>query len=368
MKKLMSDPVVINHKISPLDVQLFFMDDTLRNDDSSSEVLVDMEAQKYIYTLIPKDLWYLTKYAKIMKRPASKNAWVNPYSLFLSEDSYKTGLEFVKKHKSLLDKTEKKYDVPYEYFTAILFVETRFGKITGDYHVFSVYNSLYHFDEEKFYDRMITLNPILNKLPSQNNYNTTFWTDPLFMAFIQPLNFTSIVINSQNNKTLPGTSESTDNSQKNDNITENKNEIKNKALPNYQTLKVKFDKLLQHRINWAYTELRSLLIMAHKFKLDIHTLHGSWAGAFGLCQFIPSSYIRLARDGNKDKIIDLYNLDDALASTAHYLKKSGLTPNNRNTIRHAIYLYNHSTEYVDIVEKYALTLKKRERELETKEE
>src|SRR5208283_2354364 len=52
-------------------------------------------------------------------------------------------------------------------------------------------------------------------------------------------------------------------------------------------------------------------------------LAGSWAGAFGQTQFMPSSYLRLAvagGDGRRD-IID--SADDALNSTAHYFVKSG---------------------------------------------
>ena len=52
-------------------------------------------------------------------------------------------------------------------------------------------------------------------------------------------------------------------------------------------------------------------------------LAGSWAGAFGQTQFMPSSYLRLAApgsDGSRD-IVD--SADDALSSTAHYFVKSG---------------------------------------------
>jgi lytic murein transglycosylase len=49
---------------------------------------------------------------------------------------------------------------------------------------------------------------------------------------------------------------------------------------------------------------------------------GSWSGAFGMTQFIPTSFLAFAVDGDGDGCIDLYgSLADALASTANYLLK-----------------------------------------------
>lgn len=53
-------------------------------------------------------------------------------------------------------------------------------------------------------------------------------------------------------------------------------------------------------------------------------LIGSWAGAMGQCQFMPSSFIKYAADGDDDGIIDIWNnVDDVFASTANYLAKEG---------------------------------------------
>lgn len=54
------------------------------------------------------------------------------------------------------------------------------------------------------------------------------------------------------------------------------------------------------------------------------TLKGSWAGAFGYPQFLPSVYLRLAQDGDGDGDRDIWNSRaDALASIAHYLRDAG---------------------------------------------
>jgi lytic murein transglycosylase len=53
---------------------------------------------------------------------------------------------------------------------------------------------------------------------------------------------------------------------------------------------------------------------------------GSWSGAFGMTQFIPTSFYELAADGDGDGRIDLYgSLPDALASTANHLLKRKAT-------------------------------------------
>ena len=51
---------------------------------------------------------------------------------------------------------------------------------------------------------------------------------------------------------------------------------------------------------------------------------GSWAGAFGQTQFMPTTFLRLAKDGDGDSKRNLItNPVDALASTAHFLRKAG---------------------------------------------
>jgi len=53
-------------------------------------------------------------------------------------------------------------------------------------------------------------------------------------------------------------------------------------------------------------------------------LTGSWAGAFGQTQFMPSTYLRLAVDGDGDGRRDLVDSTaDALHSTANFLARAG---------------------------------------------
>jgi membrane-bound lytic murein transglycosylase B len=71
-------------------------------------------------------------------------------------------------------------------------------------------------------------------------------------------------------------------------------------------------------------ELRSFLIMCRQYKLDPLKIKGSYAGAMGYGQFIPSSYLAYAVDFDGDNIKDIWsNPVDAIGSVANYLKQHG---------------------------------------------
>ena len=54
--------------------------------------------------------------------------------------------------------------------------------------------------------------------------------------------------------------------------------------------------------------------------------HGAAHGEIGHTQFLAGNVVKYGRDGNGDGRVDLYNLTDAMASTAHYLRKKGWKP------------------------------------------
>jgi membrane-bound lytic murein transglycosylase B len=75
------------------------------------------------------------------------------------------------------------------------------------------------------------------------------------------------------------------------------------------------------------SELEQFLILARENKLDPLTLVGSYAGAVGAPQFMPSSYRRYAVDADGDSQRDLWsNWDDIIASVGNYLREHGWTP------------------------------------------
>ena len=71
--------------------------------------------------------------------------------------------------------------------------------------------------------------------------------------------------------------------------------------------------------------------------------------AVGPMQFIPSTWVRWARDGNGDGEIDPQNMYDAAVAAAEYLCYSGPGLDADAGIRRAAFSYNRSEEYVELV-------------------
>ena len=79
----------------------------------------------------------------------------------------------------------------------------------------------------------------------------------------------------------------------------------------------------KRRSEFFSKELLILLKLIDNNQIDYQSLFGSWAGAFGFFQFMPSTIENHAIDYNNDNYIDLKNSEDAYASAANYLKKIG---------------------------------------------
>ncbi len=78
------------------------------------------------------------------------------------------------------------------------------------------------------------------------------------------------------------------------------------------------------RRDFFQKELIAALKIIQKGQISSEQLKGSWAGAMGHTQFMPSTYEHYAVDFNKDNRKDLWNtLGDVFASTANYLNESG---------------------------------------------
>lgn len=100
---------------------------------------------------------------------------------------------------------------------------------------------------------------------------------------------------------------------------------------------------------------RNLVVLVRQCKtrgIDPLTVKGSWAGAIGFPQFMPAS-LRWAEDGNGDGKIDLFEMDDAIASVGRYLASAGFKKSRRD----AVYDYNHEEAYVQGVLAFADALK-----------
>ena len=187
--------------------------------------------------------------------------------------------DYLKRHQSAFDQTEKTYGVDREVITAIILVETQLGTLLGTR---SVLNTL---------STMAAL------------------SDPEVRDLLWP-----------QVKDTPG-------------LTRNK-----------------FDKKAAKKSGWSYRELKAYLRHTTKEGYDAVALNGSFAGAMGISQFMPSNIDQLAKDGNADGRIDLFDDEDAIASIAYYLKRHGWRPGiSRKKAAKVVYHYNHSDPYVQAI-------------------
>ncbi len=105
------------------------------------------------------------------------------------------------------------------------------------------------------------------------------------------------------------------------------------------------------KAGWAYGECKALLTYAQQARRDPLGIPGSFYGAIGIAQFMPSQALRHGVDGNRDGVVDLFVMEDALFSMGNYLRSNGWrgSMRSRRKQRRAIYNYNHSRIYVNTV-------------------
>lgn len=101
---------------------------------------------------------------------------------------------------------------------------------------------------------------------------------------------------------------------------------------------------------WGLGELVALIQLSEKLGIDPIGIQGSFAGALGPAQFIPTSFVRFGADGNGDGKVDPFDMDDCIASVANYLKLGGWKEDAKLEVRRrAIWNYNHHEVYVNTV-------------------
>jgi len=106
----------------------------------------------------------------------------------------------------------------------------------------------------------------------------------------------------------------------------------------------------KRKAKWAAVELGYLVHIANHLGIDPLSFSGSFAGALGPAQFIPSSFWIFGIDGDKDGLANPLNMADANLSMGSYLRKYGwredAPPEQK---RKALWYYNHSDVYVNTV-------------------
>ncbi|MFP4528676.1 MAG: lytic murein transglycosylase [Candidatus Kapaibacterium sp.] len=206
------------------------------------------------------------------------------YSSHYNDFSVSKTGNFLRSNITLLRRAEKKFGVAAEVIASVLWIETRHGGYLGDNHIPSVFLSTAMAAEPEFIE--------MNKKSLRSGFN--------------------------------GTDEE------------------------LAELETKIEKRSMKKSNWAIGELLALQKISKRLPISIYELRGSWAGAFGMSQFLPSSYQRWAVDGDGDGAINLFGVEDAVFSVANYLKTNGWGPTEKQR-RKAVFHYNNSSAYVDAV-------------------
>ena len=134
---------------------------------------------------------------------------------------------------------------------------------------------------------------------------------------------------------------------------------------NYQVLKETNQELsyewlesfAKRKANWAYDELKCFLRIIKNEEVDPLEIYGSYAGALGMAQFIPSSYLIFAQSNNGLEKW-LLNKEEAIFSIGNYLKSHGWKQNLPiEKKRKVLWYYNHSEPYVETILQIAQKIK-----------
>jgi membrane-bound lytic murein transglycosylase B len=113
----------------------------------------------------------------------------------------------------------------------------------------------------------------------------------------------------------------------------------------------------KRRANWAYHELKCLLRIISDEKLDPLEVKGSYAGALGMPQFVPSSYLAFALS-QKGFENWLSSREEAILSIANYLNLNGWKKKmSMEKKRKILWHYNHSEPYINTILQVAQKIK-----------
>lgn len=126
--------------------------------------------------------------------------------------------------------------------------------------------------------------------------------------------------------------------------------------PSNDELQKKIRERTSRKSLWAIEQLRALEKIYNDGSKDVAQLTGSFAGAFGIPQFIPSSYRQWAFTDREGEFPNLKDTHDAILSVANYLKKNGWDADLESK-RKALYSYNNSRDYVEAILELGKNLK-----------
>ncbi len=126
------------------------------------------------------------------------------------------------------------------------------------------------------------------------------------------------------------------------------------SLPKYtsnydKATQAKITKRTKTKADWALAEVKAMHGIHKKHPSVLRQLNGSFAGAFGMAQFLPSSYLNFARAYKKGHTPDLNKAPDAIVSVANYLKQHGWRNVQHRSHKRALMRYNNSEDYAKAI-------------------
>lgn len=205
------------------------------------------------------------------------------HGIQVTEQATKEVRQFSEKNKVALQKAEAAYKVPAEVIASLLFIESRFGKTIGNYHIPSVYLHIIQAPKKSVQEYLLS--------------QTHRYTDA-------PIS----------------------------------DEVKTEILAR-----------TERKATWAMGELHALE-KVYDWKWNIgKKFRGSFSGAFGMPQFLPSSYIKWSRSMNPPAQPNLDDASDAIQSVGHYLSDHGWKTEKADSQVPALMKYNNSKDYAKAI-------------------
>ncbi len=256
------------------DTKIFFnnLQQKLIKDGFDPERIQQLYAdQKVFFESKGVSLYFLHNEATLNYNKMTKRTWI------------KEGKAYKRRHAESMRQAQSKFGVDPNIITAIILVETKFGKYVGTRSIINTLSTMAALTE-----------------PAPREY---LWT---------------------------------------------------KLPKNRRFERNRYDQKADKKAEWAYKELKAFLTYTARHHVDTVSVKGSYAGALGIAQFMPSNILAYGKDGNGDGRIDLFEDADAIFSIASYLKHYGWKPGiDEKKAYKVVYHYNHSKYYVNTILKIA---------------
>ncbi|ACL04644.1 membrane-bound lytic murein transglycosylase B-like protein [Desulfatibacillum aliphaticivorans] len=139
---------------------------------------------------------------------------------------------------------------------------------------------------------------------------------------------------------------------------EKKDQLYDEVSRKKKTTKKKVESWADRKSSWAYVELKAFLKHLDPDEADPASIKGSFAGAMGYSQFMPSNISVHGADGSGDGKVDLFTHSDAIASIGKYLKNHGWKPGmDAEKMKKVLLSYNNSTYYANTLLRIRAVLK-----------